>query len=150
MRVFFALVSSAMLSACGTPSEPAPPSGGSPGERPPTDAAPYDGPALTATIETEESHPPRYTLVLEVNCPTGGYTLNLAGFDEKTTPREVRYVLTSPASDELVIQAFQTHTERVELGSERTPVRVLICQRQRRSASAATQPFRLAATVAPK
>jgi hypothetical protein len=104
---------------------------------------------LKATVETAESHPPAYTLTVDVNCPTGGYAFKLAEFDGKSTPRVAKFILTSPAHDELVIQAFQNHVERVDLGSDRTPVRVLVSQRQRRNPDADKQPFQLAATVTP-
>lgn len=145
MRVLLAIVCGLLATACGSsPAEPAPVSAT------PSDMPVYRGPELTTRIETDESHPPHYTLVVEVNCPSGGFAMTLAGYDDKATPREVRYILTSPASDELVFQAFQVHTERVDLGSDRTPVRVLVSQRQRRHPDARQQPFALAATVTPK
>lgn len=109
----------------------------------------YDGPELKAMIETSEGHPPTYTLNVDVNCPTGGYVFKLAEFDSKSTPREAKFILTSPAADELVFQAFENHSEHVDLGSERTPVRVLVSQRQRRRQDADQQPFQLAKTVTP-
>ena len=113
------------------------------------DARAYDGPELTAELEAKESHPVQYTLVVEVNAPTGGWDLAHDGTAGKD-PRQVRFVLTSPATDELVIQAFQRHTERVELGTDPGVVQVLVSQRQRRDPGAERQPFALAATVWPR
>jgi hypothetical protein len=143
MRALLALVLA--LSACNSsPPEP----GGSAEEGATEPPAAYDGPDLVAKVETEESQPPRHILVVEVNCPTGGYEFALASYDGESDPREARFVLTSPASDEMVIQAFQLHTQRIDLGSSPTPVRVLVSQRQRRSAGP-RPPFQLAATATP-
>lgn len=157
MRAFLSLTCLLVLSACGcSPTESAPQPGGHPGNQPSdqmsheTPSARYEGPELTASVEIQESHPPQYTLVVEVNCPTGGYALTLSSYDGESTPRVVSYVLTSPASDELVIQAFQKHSARIDLGADRTPVQVRVCQRQRRDPDGAKQPFKLAATVAPQ
>lgn len=146
MRILCALASSLVLSACGC----SPAEGGSLNGSTVAPPAAYDGPELKATIETAESHPPQYTLVVDINCPTGGFALQLAEFDNQSTPREAKFILTSPANDELVIQAFQNHVERVDLGTERTPVRVLVSQRQRRNPETDKQPFQLATSVTPR
>ena len=144
MRVLLALFSCLVVAACGcSPSDAgAPPGGGNPADK-------YDGPELKAMIETSESHPPQYTLKVDVNCPTGGYTFKMSEFDSKSTPREVKFILTSPATEELVIQVFENHTERIDLGTDRSPVRVCVSQRQRRNPDADKQPFKLAASVTP-
>lgn len=145
MRVAITLSVLTLLAACGcSPSEPVKP----PPQLPV--AVPYDGPELTASIETAESAPPKYTLVVEVNCPTGGYALRSEGLGNISGGREARFVLTAPAADELVPQAFERHKATFDLGAERTPVRVLVAQRRRRDPKAAEQPFQLAATVTPK
>jgi len=149
VRFSLALVPSLVLAACGCGPDASAPAPEEPDAAKPPALPAYDGPELKATVETEASQPPRHTLVVEVNCPTGGFSLALAAYDARSNPREVRYVLTSPASDELVIQAFQMHTARVDLGTDKTPVRVLVSQRQRRNEDAARQPFQLAATVTP-
>jgi len=149
MRVIAAIVCSLAVSACGcSPEEamPTPPvaNGQSDDQAPP----PYDGPELTAKLEPAAGQ--RRTLVVDVHCPTGGYALSVASVDEDRAPREVRLILTAPASDELVIQAFQHHIERIAIAADPTPVRVLVSQRRRRDPDAARQPFQLAATVTPQ
>jgi hypothetical protein len=149
MRAVVATVLSVMVGACGC--DPEQGSGAGAGGSSRSAAVPaYDGPELKATVETMESQPPQYALVVDVHVPTGGYALALASFEGGSNPREARFVLTSPAHDELVIQAFQHHVERVALGTDRTPVRVLVSQRQRRNPDAHRQPFQLAATVTPQ
>lgn len=145
MRLPIAPVLFALLAACGgNPSETP-----KPGPELPS-AVPYDGPELTATYETKESHPPQYTLQVAVHCPTGGWELRCEGLKDIPGGREARFVLTAPAADELVPQGFEWHKESVDLGTERTPVRVLVSQRKRRDAKAAEQPFQFAASVTPK
>lgn len=135
------------LSACGSSSGV---TGGHPEEdgtvttKPPA----YAGPELTATIETKESHPPQYALLVEINCPTGGYRVSAQPLDTQKDVRMARLVLVGPAADELVTQAFERHSVRVELGTARTPVQILVAEHRRNEPM--TAPFALATTVTPK
>lgn len=108
----------------------------------------YTGPELTATIETMESHPPQYAALVEINCPTGGYELSAQPLDTKDGVRMARLVLVGPGADEMVTQAFERKTVRVELGAERTPVQIMVAQHRRNEPM--TAPFALATTVTPK
>lgn len=146
MRLLCTLASSLVLSACGC----SPAESGSSSSSTVVPPAAYDGPVLKASIETAESHPPQFTLIVDIYCPTGGFKLQMAEFDSKSTPREAKFILTSPATDELVIQAFENHVERIDLGTERTPVRVLVSQRQRRNPETDKNPFQLATSVTPR
>lgn len=137
----------AFLSGCGSN----PGAGGSPSEgngsvnvKPPA----YSGPELTATIETMESHPPQYAALVEINCPTGGYELSAQPLDSKGGVRMARLVLVAPGADDMVTQAFERKTVRVELGAERTPVQIMVAQHRRNEPM--TAPFALATTVTPK
>ncbi len=110
----------ALLSGCGSN-----PGAGSPTEgNGPVNPIPpaYTGPELTATIETMESHPPQYAALVEINCPTGGYELSAQPLDSKDGVRMARLVLVGPGADDVVFQAFERKTVRVQLGAERTPV----------------------------
>lgn len=137
----------AFFSACesNTGAVVTPPEGNGPvNPKPPA----YTGPDLTATIETMESHPPQYAVLVEINCPTGGYALTAQPLDSKDGVRMARLVLVGPGADEVVFQAFERKTVRVELGTERTPVQILVAQHRRNEPM--TAPFALATTVTPK
>ncbi len=136
-----------LLPACGSNSSATggtPDGNGTVTKKPPT----YAGPELTASIETKESHPPQYTAVVEINCPTGGYKLTAQPLDTQADMRMARLVLVGPASDELVTQAFERHSVRIELGTARTPVQILVAEHRRNEPM--TAPFALATTVTPK
>jgi hypothetical protein len=90
----------------GVPTQPPAPSAPQPGDLPRIDSAPYSGPAVTLRVLELETYPPQPVASIEVNTPTGGWTLTRDQAAVVDGTAKLFYTLEKPAADELVTQSF--------------------------------------------
>lgn len=107
----------------------------------------YDGPELTAELETMESQPPQYAVNVKVQCMTGGYDLALSTTRRHGDATHVLLVLTEPGADEMVMQVLETRQLRVLLSEVSGPIQIGVQRVKRGAKDAAPPPFKLAKTL---
>jgi hypothetical protein len=111
----------------------------------------YQGPELNVELQTQESMPPRHTLIVSAHVPTGGFELTHDETRTREGRTEVLLRLESPGPGEMVTQAFETKTASVRRGDVPLPVHVLVAQPQRNVHYVQAPPHELAKVVpAPK
>jgi hypothetical protein len=77
-------------------------------ELPAIDSSPYAGPAVSVRVTHMESFPVQHAANVEVNTPTGGWTLARDHAAIINGTAKLFYTLEKPAADEMVTQAFVT------------------------------------------